>query len=115
MYSKVPYELKELNRWCCFKIMERQGRQTKVPVNANTGELAKSNDESTWADFDTALASSIHYDGIGFFFKEPCPSINNNLFLVVKIITSVLILTMCETIWSVIKIMTQIIISFLNL
>ena len=71
MYSKVPYELKELNRWCCFKIMERQGRQTKVPINANTGELAKSNDESTWADFDTALASSVHYDGIGFFFKEP--------------------------------------------
>ncbi len=71
MYSKVPYELKDLDRWCCFKIMERQGRETKVPINAKTGELAKSNDESTWADFDTALASSIHYDGIGFFFKEP--------------------------------------------
>ena len=71
MYSKIPYELKELDRWCCFKIVERQGRQTKMPVDPRTGNLAKSNDEDTWADFDTALSSSNNYDGIGFFFKEP--------------------------------------------
>jgi len=71
MYSKIPYELKELDRWCCFKIVERNGRHTKMPVDANTGELAKSNDEATWADFDTALTASTAYDGIGFFFKEP--------------------------------------------
>ena len=71
MYSKIPYELKQLDRWCCFKIVERQGRQTKMPVDPRTGNLAKSNDEETWADFDTALSSSVNYDGIGFFFKEP--------------------------------------------
>lgn len=71
MYSKIPYELKELNRWCCFKIVEREGRKTKLPVDANTGNLAKSNDESTWSDFETARASSVNFDGIGFFFKEP--------------------------------------------
>src|SRR5699024_2098811 len=32
---------------------------------------AKSNDESTWSDFDTALFYSQNYDGVGFFFKEP--------------------------------------------
>ena len=71
MYSKIPYELKELDRWCCFKLVERQGRQTKMPVDPRTGNLAKSNDETTWADFDTALSSSVNYDGLGFFFKEP--------------------------------------------
>src|SRR5699024_5037464 len=64
-------ELKELNRWCCFKVVNRNGRDTKIPVNASTGELAKSNDESTWSDFDTALFYSQNYDGVGFFFKEP--------------------------------------------
>src|SRR6185312_9087866 len=71
MYSKVPYELKELDRWCCYKIVERQGRQTKMPVDVKTGNMARSNDDSTWADFDSALAASVNYDGIGFFFKEP--------------------------------------------
>lgn len=71
MYSKIPYELKELDRWCCFKLMLRNGRMTKMPVNPMNGEFARSNDSSTWADFDTALAASSQYDGIGFFFQEP--------------------------------------------
>ncbi len=71
MYSKIPIELKDLDRWCCYKIINRQGRETKMPVDAKTGELAKSNDESTWSDFETALSASSNYNGIGFFFKEP--------------------------------------------
>src|SRR5690606_27171114 len=71
MYNEVPYELKELDRWCNYKIIERGGRKTKMPVNSNTGEMAKSNDESTWASFDTALSVSHKYDGLGFFFKAP--------------------------------------------
>src|SRR5690625_566471 len=72
MYSKVPYELKELNRWCCYKIVTRQGKETKMPVDAKTGNLAKSNDESTWSDFETAVNQAKTHDlGIGFFFKEP--------------------------------------------
>src|SRR5690625_7139612 len=70
-YEKVPYELKELGRWCCYKIVKRQGRETKMPVDAKTGNLAKSNDDSTWSDFDTAHSASVKFDGIGFFFKEP--------------------------------------------
>lgn len=71
MYSKIPYELKELDRWCCFKLMQRNGRMTKMPINPNNGEFAKSNDNRTWASFDTALSASVNYDGIGFFFEEP--------------------------------------------
>lgn len=73
MYEAVPDELKELKQWCCFQLIydEKRDKYTKIPVNAYTGEKAKSNDERTWADFETALESSKKYDGIGFFFKEP--------------------------------------------
>lgn len=42
-------------------------------MNAYTGGAAKSNDESTWSDFETAVASveELAMDGIGFFFKTP--------------------------------------------
>ena len=73
MYSNIPQELKSLNQWCCFKIVKRDGKKTKLPVNANTGAMAKSNDETTWASFETAVdaVSNLGCDGIGFFFKYP--------------------------------------------
>lgn len=72
MYEKIPYELTELNHWCCFKIeMGANGRLTKRPYNPNTNQLAKSNDDSTWVSFEDAVSQSNNYDGIGFFFKAP--------------------------------------------
>ena len=70
MYDNIPYELKELDHWCCFKIEKvDNGRFTKRPYNPNTNEMAKSNDESTWVSFEDAASQSLNYDGIGFFFK----------------------------------------------
>lgn len=75
MYEKIPKELKELNRWCCFKLVwdENRKKYTKLPYDAKTGMLAKSNDERTWSDFQTALFAIQYrgFDGLGFFFKEP--------------------------------------------
>ena len=73
MYQNVPDELTELKQWCVFRMQERNGKLTKLPINAETGEFAKSNDETTWSSFDTALAALDMYNvnGIGFFFKEP--------------------------------------------
>lgn len=72
MYENIPYELQELNHWCCFKIEQgTNGRMTKRPYNPLTNEMAKSNDENTWVSFEDAASLSINYDGIGFFFKEP--------------------------------------------
>ncbi len=73
MFEAVPMELKELNNWCGFKLQQRNGRTTKIPIDANTGGYGKSNDESTWSDFQTALSSIDKYqcDGIGFYFKPP--------------------------------------------
>ena len=73
MYERVPDELKELKQWCGFKKQTRNGKATKLPINAYTGELGKSNDKNSWADFDSACESIDKFgcDGIGFYFDEP--------------------------------------------
>ncbi|WP_368862725.1 phage/plasmid primase, P4 family [Staphylococcus haemolyticus] len=72
MYDKIPYELKELDQWCCFKIEEvENGRKTKRPYNPLTNNMAKSNDKTTWVSFEEAVNNLNGYDGIGFFFVEP--------------------------------------------
>src|SRR5699024_9840270 len=50
----------------------RGGKETKIPYSINN-ELAKSNDESTWADYESARAALIEHNasGLGFFFKPP--------------------------------------------
>lgn len=71
-YNNVPEELKKLKRWVCYRVEERDGRKTKVPVNSLSGNYAKSNDSMTWSKFSTALAGSVKYncDGIGFMLGD---------------------------------------------
>lgn len=75
MYEKIPIELKNLKQWCIYKLVwdEKRKKHTKVPYNAYTGYKAKSNDEETWSDYQTAVSSIETYKatGIGFFFKPP--------------------------------------------
>ncbi|WP_342550939.1 phage/plasmid primase, P4 family [Lysinibacillus sp. FSL M8-0216] len=73
MYWAIPEELKKLKQWCCFKLQPREDKMTKIPVSAYDGSLAKSNDENTWSDFETALEAieKFNLDGLGFFFKAP--------------------------------------------
>lgn len=69
-----PQELKELPNWCVWRLEERNGRSTKIPFNANTGFPARSNDPSTWADYETALwawDNNPQNAGLGFFFTKP--------------------------------------------
>ena len=61
-YRRVPAELKALRRWCCWRLV----RGTKMPVQA-TGTAAKSNDPSTWAEFETVE----HFDRVATFLEEP--------------------------------------------
>lgn len=72
LYDNIPTELVELDQWCVYRkewVPERQ-KFTKIPYNPNTGFKAKSNDPTTWSDFDTAVTQSQQYDGIGFFFHN---------------------------------------------
>lgn len=68
--SNIPNELKQLNNWCVWKFEKRNGKRTKIPFNAETGEFAKSNDKRTWSSYETAVNAE-GVDGIGFFFEPP--------------------------------------------
>ena len=68
-YSKIPQELKSLNRWVLWKLKTNEkGKMTKVPINAKNGYGAKSNDPDTWVSFDEAISKIELFNckGIGF-------------------------------------------------
>lgn len=55
-FDRIPDELQQLNRWVCWRIVQRDGKPTKVPVNPSTGGQAMSNNKSTWGTFQQAVA-----------------------------------------------------------
>lgn len=73
-YSNIPDELRERDRWVCWRVKDRDGKPTKVPVDANTGDFAKSDDEDTWASFEKAREyhenEATDTAGVGFMFSR---------------------------------------------
>lgn len=75
----IPCQLTNLPHWVCWRYVERKNKSgdvkiTKPPINARTGKPAKSNDPSTYSDFQTALNYALtapdSVSGIGFVFTE---------------------------------------------
>ena len=64
--ENIPEELKALKQWVCWAGAD------KIPKNPHTGGNAKSNDDTTWSDFDTAVTAcqNFHFDGLGFMFAN---------------------------------------------
>lgn len=64
--QNIPNELKQTHQWVCWVGSD------KIPRNPNDGSYAKSNDSSTWSDFDTAVnaCTKYHFDGLGFMFAN---------------------------------------------
>lgn len=62
-YKNIPQTLREQALWCLWK-REANG---KIPYNPRSGNHAKSNDTSTFTDFQTAYTvySNSGYDGLG--------------------------------------------------
>lgn len=70
-YENIPAELKALPNWVCWTAVPDERSHSgvsKKPVNALTGELAKSNDPTTWTTFDNAAKAAPKYSGVGFMF-----------------------------------------------
>ena len=61
----LPKELVRDGHFCCWRYEERDGRLTKVPFNPVNGQLARSNNVHSFADFSTADAAAMNYSGIG--------------------------------------------------
>ena len=71
MYELIPDEMKAMPRWICWRAVpdpKAHSGISKQPVNPRTGGMAQSNNPQTWADFETAVAVSVDYAGIGFMF-----------------------------------------------
>jgi putative DNA primase/helicase len=72
-FENIPQELKELDRWVCWRVEQRDGKPTKVPINPDEPEIkrAKSDNPSTWSDFGTSLdkMKKCNLPGIGFVFN----------------------------------------------
>lgn len=71
-YARIPQELRDKRRWCCYKIETRDGASTKIPVNAITGGYASTSDSTTWTSFRLALSGCLKYQfaGLGFMLGE---------------------------------------------
>lgn len=55
--KNIPAELKKQKIWGLWDLETRDGRTTKVPYNAMTNQRAKSNDPSTWCEFEQAITA----------------------------------------------------------
>ncbi len=71
----VPYALKERPQWICWKYVERDGGDTKCPVDPRTGQIADATDRAIWCSFEEALAAwrTLGCAGVGFVFSEDDP------------------------------------------
>lgn len=72
-YQAIPQELRRLPNWVCWQAVQDERSHSGVskrPIDPKTGNFAKSNDPSTWADFDTAVQTAQKWSGIGFMFSE---------------------------------------------
>jgi len=76
----LPPEMTKRDQWICWRTEERDGKNTKVPVDPNTGEFGRSNDSRTWSSYEKADNFSKENDiGLGFVFSENDPFVGIDL------------------------------------
>lgn len=68
--ENIPAEMKKHDIFCCWKEEKRNGKKTKVPYNARTGNRASSNDLSTFSSYGEAVKVMHNYTGIGFIVSH---------------------------------------------
>lgn len=72
-YDNIPNLMKEQPRWVLWALKEKEGKLTKIPLNPKNGKPAKSNDNTTWSNFNDSLVSlEKHRDanGLGFMLGD---------------------------------------------
>lgn len=70
-FNSIPSELKALPQWILWRYENRNGKQTKIPYQAD-GNEAMANNRRTWSTFATVVKFYLEgdYDGIGFVFSR---------------------------------------------
>jgi len=71
----LPDALVDEPQWVCWRSEERNGKQTKIPIDPATGQYASSTDEATWGSFEEAVeyADTGAAAGVGFVFTDDDP------------------------------------------
>lgn len=80
--SNVSKRLKSKQQWICWRTQMRDGKETKLPVDPNTNQMAKTDDPTTWGsvmDAVRAFQSNKQLKGIGFVFTEDDPFVGIDL------------------------------------
>lgn len=74
--ANTPCALRECRQWVCWRVENRDDRDTKVPVIPGTNQRASSTETADWRTFDSAMAafeSDTSLAGIGFVFSPDGP------------------------------------------
>src|SRR5215475_9886833 len=66
-HESIPQELRVLKQWVNWRIIVRDGKQTKIPYQPN-GSPAKVDDPQTWSTFEQVIAADAN--NIGFVFAK---------------------------------------------
>ena len=79
--SGIPETLQEYDQWICWRVKDRDGKATKVPIVPGTGEYASATDPQTWRPFDEALEYFERGEaaGVGFVFTDDDPFVGIDL------------------------------------
>ncbi|MBI1852640.1 MAG: DUF3987 domain-containing protein [Planctomycetes bacterium] len=71
--AAIPKSLKDVPRWLLWRLEERDGKPTKVPIDPTTGRHAAVNRPATWTTFDVAAnamqSGVVRAVGLGFVFN----------------------------------------------
>ena len=72
LHKYIPQELHLLSQWLVWRLVERDGKYTKVPYSPSSGELASSTKPATWTSFEQACQAynTGNYSGLGFVFSQ---------------------------------------------
>lgn len=87
--ADIPEELRACPQWVGWRLVDREGKATKVPICPHTGGMASSTTPATWGTFDAALAGAVsrRWDGVGFVFSPDDPYCGIDLDEVVDEVT----------------------------
>lgn len=74
-FNRIPAELRAYPQFVVWKVEHRDGKPTKVPYDAKTGNRAAVDNPATWCDFETAVAvaQSGEVAGVGFMLSAEDP------------------------------------------
>lgn len=70
--DRIRSEMTNREQWLCWEAAMRDGKETKLPKDPETGGFAQTDDPSTWGSFLNAngKVKAGQMDGVGFVFTE---------------------------------------------